>query len=91
MPEERPSRARQEAWEQFSERQVSLLRSPREQISSQRWQIMLAVDTVQELARKAYASCHERELQDLLSQMLETLDAIHRDLARLPEDFIPPF
>jgi len=91
MPAEDPSRQRQEAWEQFSQRQVNLLRGLRDQISSERWKIMLEVDAVQELARRAHATAHEHEVQDLLAQMLETLDEVHKQLARIPEDFIPPF
>jgi hypothetical protein len=91
MQEDDASRQRQEAWEQFSERQVNLLRGLRDQISSERWQIMLEVDSIQELARRARAIAHERDVQDLLAQMLETLDEVHKELARIPEDFIPPF
>ena len=91
MPEGGSWLERHEHWKEFSEGSVELLRALRKQLSSHRWEIMLDVDTVQDLAKIALAVTNENNVADVLKQMIDLLDKIHRGLARIPEDFIPAF
>ena len=91
MPEGRSWLERHEHWKEFSEGSVELLRALRNELSSRRWEIMLDVDTVQDLAKLAISATDERGVNDLLKQMIHLLEKIHRGLARMPEDFIPAF
>jgi hypothetical protein len=75
----------------FSEEQVELLRSLRNELSSWRWQVMLEVDAAQEQARRILRLEVDVELRGEMEQMGAVLDRVHRALARIPEDFIPAF
>ena len=82
---------RQQLWQQFSEEQIALLKSLREEISSRRWKIMLDVDATRGLVRRLSKREQDRELAELICELAEMLDQVHRDLSRIPEDVIPAF
>jgi hypothetical protein len=82
---------RHEMWKEFSEGQVAFLRGLRKEISSRRWEIMLEIDSIQELVRLALSKTEDKELRNILSQVLVKSDNVHRTLSRIPEDFIPAF
>ena len=91
MPEQEEWDLRQQLHHAFSEGQVDLLRALRHELSDRRWQVMLDVDAAQEvteqLLRREADSARRQELQTIR----DTLDRVHRALARIPEDFIPAF
>jgi hypothetical protein len=82
---------RQQLWQQFSEEQIRLLKSLREELSSRRWKIMLDVDATRGLVRRLSKREQDRELAELICELAEMLDQVHRDLSRIPEDVIPAF
>jgi len=82
---------RQQLWQQFSEEQIALLKSLREELSSRRWKIMLDVDATRGLVRRLSKREQDRELAELICELAEMLDQVHRDLSRIPEDVIPAF
>ena len=82
---------RQQLWQQFSEEQIVLLKSLREELSSRRWKIMLDVDATRGLVRRLSKGEQDRELAELICELAEMLDQVHRDLSRIPEDVIPAF
>jgi hypothetical protein len=82
---------RHEHWKEFSEASVVLLRALRNELSSHRWEIMLDVDAVQDLAKMAMSATDDSSVTNILVQVNDLLEKIHRDLARIPEDFIPAF
>lgn len=82
---------RQQLWQQFSEAQIGLLKSLREELSSRRWKIMLDVDATRGLVRRLSEHEQDRELAELIGELAEMLDQVHRDLSRIPEDVIPAF
>ena len=82
---------RQRLWQQFSEEQIALLKSLREELSSRRWKIMLDVDATRGLVRSLSKREQDRELAELICELAEMLDQVHRDLSRIPEDVIPAF
>jgi hypothetical protein len=91
MPEGGSCLERHEHWKEFSEGSVELLKVLRKELSSRRWEIMLDVDSVQDLAKMAKSATDDGNLTEILTQMIGLLDNIHRGLARIPEDFIPAF
>ena len=82
---------RQQLWQQFSEEQIALLKSLREELSSRRWKIMLDVDATRGLVRRLSKREQDRELAELICELAEMLDPVHRELSRIPEDVIPAF
>lgn len=82
---------RQQLWQQFSEAQIQLLKSLREELSSRRWKIMLDVDATRGLVRRLSVRDHDQELAELIRELSVMLDQVHRDLSRIPEDVIPAF
>jgi hypothetical protein len=82
---------RHEHWKEFSEGQVNLLRDLRRELSSRRWEIMLDVDSAQNLTKLALSVSSEKELTDILDRIARLLDDVHQGLGRIPEDFIPAF
>ncbi len=91
MPEGASWLERHEHWKEFSEGSVELLKALRKELSSHRWEIMLDVDTVQDLAKMALMATDESNVTDILKQMIDLLEKIHLGLSRMPEDFIPAF
>jgi hypothetical protein len=91
MSEDGARAQKHEVWKEFSEGQVAFLRGLRKEISSRRWEIMLEIDSIQELVRLALSKTEDKELCNVLSQILGKSDNIHRSLARIPEDIIPAF
>jgi hypothetical protein len=84
-------RNHREIWDKYSDGQVLLLRSLREVISHKRWEIMLDIDEVENLIKHAKRHVVDREACLYLTQALVSLDRIHQELARIPEDIIPAF
>ena len=82
---------RQELWRQFSKRQIEILRGLRAELSSRRWEMMLEIDAIQSLVRVATVKAGDPDQLQVLSEAAERLDGVHRQLARVPEDFIPAF
>lgn len=80
-----------EDWESYSERQVELLRGLREELATRRWELILEIDVARDLLRAGQMKCDDQELQDLLDRAMVKLDEVKRNLARIPDDFIPPF
>ena len=84
-------RLRQELERTLSEEQVDLLRALRNELSSQRWQVMLEIDGAQEELRAARALCSDSTLRSALDSMQVRLERAHHQLAHIPEDVIPAF
>jgi len=82
---------RRQLWLEFSDREVHLLRSLRDELSSRRWEMILDIDSAQSLLKTAHHRAEDRALQARLSRACELLDHVHRTLARIPEDVIPAF
>jgi hypothetical protein len=78
-------------WESYSQRQVELLRGLREELATRRWELILEIDVVRDLLRAGQKKCEDQELQSLLTRASDKLDVVKRILARIPDDFIPPF
>jgi hypothetical protein len=78
-------------WQEFSDREVHLLRSLRDELSSKRWEMILDIDSAQTLLKTAHNRVEDRALQARLVRACELLDHVHRILARIPEDVIPAF
>lgn len=85
------ARLRRELWQQFSEAQVELLRQLRDEVSSRRWKVMLDVDALRNIVSDASNRSSDPSLIQTLSEIARRLERIHRDLAHIPEDIIPPF
>lgn len=85
-------RLRRELYQQFSDSQIELLRTLREEISSRRWKIMLEIAAVRGFLSSAESKVeHDSELSMTLAEIARRLDEVHKDLSRIPEDIIPPF
>jgi hypothetical protein len=84
-------RTRQELERSFSEGQVELLRAIRNELSSQRWQVMLEIDGAQHDLRVAQLACGEAPVRTALESVQARLARAHRQLAHIPEDVIPAF
>lgn len=78
-------------WESYSQRQVELLRGLREELATRRWELILEIDVVRDLLRAGQKRCEDQELQSLLTRASDKLNEVKRILARIPDDFIPPF
>lgn len=91
MADEDLRRLRRDLGRSFSEEQVGLLRTIRSEISSRRWQVMLDIDTAQEDLKAAVAACGEPAVVQVLDRIQRRLSRAHRQLAHIPEDFIPAF
>ena len=85
------TRLRREIWQEFSDSQVELLNSLRDEISSRRWKIMLEVDAVQDYLDALEATVQDPEINKVLAEVLKRLKEVHRELSRIPEEVIPPF
>ena len=85
------TRLRREIWQEFSDSQVELLNSLRDEISSRRWKIMLEVDAVQEYLDALEATVQDPEISKVLAVVSKRLKEVHRELSRIPEEIIPPF
>ena len=85
------TRLRREIWQEFSDSQVELLNSLRDQISSRRWKIMLEVDAVQEYLVALETTVQDPDITKVLAEISKRLKDVHRDLSRIPEEVIPPF
>jgi hypothetical protein len=82
---------RQRLHQAFSEGQVDLLRMLRHELSDRRWQVMLEVDAAQEVTAQLLHSEQDAARRQALETIRDTLDRVHRALARIPEDLIPAF
>lgn len=91
MSSEELSQYRRELWEAFSEGQIELLRSLRDDVSSRRWKIMLEIDAIRGYVAGLEESTTDPELKRDLVEVSKRLTEVHRDLSRIPEDIIPPF
>ena len=91
MGTEDVTRLRREIWQEFSDSQVKLLNSLRDEISSRRWKIMLEVDAVQDYLDALEATVQDPEINKVLAEVLKRLKEVHRELSRIPEEVIPPF
>ncbi len=91
MGSEDLSRLRREIWQEFSDAQVELYNSLREEISSRRWKIMLEVDAVQGFITGLETTPLSPEQEKILKEISSRLKQIHRELSRIPEEIIPPF
>ncbi len=85
------TRLRREIWQEFSDSQVELLNSLRDQISSRRWKIMLEVDAVQEYLAALETTVQDPDVTKVLAEVSKRLKEVHRELSRIPEEVIPPF
>ncbi len=85
------TRLRREIWQEFSDSQVELLSSLRDEISSRRWKIMLEVDAVQDYVAALETTVEEPDIMKVLAEISKRLREIHLDLSRIPEEIIPPF
>lgn len=85
------TRLRREIWQEFSNSQVELLNSLRDQISSRRWKIMLEVDAVQDYLAAIEHAVQEPDIKKALAEVSNRLKEVHRELSRIPEEIIPPF
>jgi hypothetical protein len=91
MRESEDGHQRRLLWSEFSQGKVDMLRALRDELSSRRWEIMLEVDEAKRLVRLAQSMAHNHELLNLLAEVFDTLDDVHSQLSRIPEDLIPPF
>ncbi|MCH8341518.1 MAG: hypothetical protein IIA51_08195 [Chloroflexi bacterium] len=85
------SRLRREIWQEFSDAQVELLNSLRDDISSRRWKIMLDIDAVRGYVTGMETSVQDPELKKILVEVSTRLTEVHKELSRIPEEIIPPF
>ena len=85
------TRLRREIWQEFSDSQVELLNSLRDEISSRRWKIMLEVDAVQDYVSALETTVRDPDIIKVLAQISKRLKEVHRELSRIPEEIIPPF
>ena len=85
------TRLRREIWQEFSDSQVELLSSLRDEISSRRWKIMLEVDAVREYVRALETMADDPDIMKVLAEISKRLKEVHRELSRIPEEIIPPF
>ena len=85
------SRLRREIWQEFSDAQVELLNSLRDDISSRRWKIMLEIDAVRGYVTGMETSVQDPELKKILVEVSTRLTEVHKELSRIPEEIIPPF
>jgi len=85
------TRLRREIWQEFSDSQVELLSSLRDEISSRRWKIMLEVDAVQDYVAALETTVEDRDITKVLAEISKRLKEVHRELSRIPEEIIPPF
>ena len=84
-------RLRREIWQEFSDSQVELLNSLRDEISSRRWKIMLEIDTIRGFVTALETTVQEPELKKIVVEVSERLTEVHRELSRIPEEILPPF
>ncbi len=91
MGSEDLTRLRREIWQEFSDSQVELLNSLRDEISSRRWKIMLEVDAVQDYLDGLETTVQDPEIKKVLVVVSKRLKEVHRELSRIPEEIIPPF
>ena len=91
MPEQEERDLRQQLHQAFSESQVDLLRALRHELSDRRWQVMLDVDAAQEVTEQMLRRESDSARRQGLQTIRDTLDRVHRALARIPEDLIPAF
>lgn len=80
-----------EDWETYSLRQVELLRGLREELATRRWELILEIDVVRDLLSAGAQKCPAPDLERILQRSLEKLEEVKQNLARIPDDFIPPF
>ena len=85
------TRLRREIWQEFSDSQVELLSSLRDEISSRRWKIMLEVDAVQDYLNALETTVQDPEIKKVSVVVSKRLKEVHRELSRIPEEIIPPF
>ena len=85
------SRLRREIWQEFSDAQVELLNSLRDDISSRRWKIMLEIDAVRGYVTGMETSLQDPERKKILVEVSTRLTEVHKELSRIPEEIIPPF
>ena len=85
------TRLRRQIWQEFSDSQVELLSSLRDEISSRRWKIMLEVDTIQGYLTGLEATVQDPDLKKALAEISKRMRGVHRELSRIPEEIIPPF
>ncbi len=85
------TRLRREIWQEFSDAQVELLNSLRDDISSRRWKIMLEIDTIRGFVTGLETTVREPELKKIVEEVSERLTGVHRELSRIPKEILPPF
>lgn len=85
------SRLRREIWQEFSDAQVELLNSLRDDISSRRWKIMLEIDAIRGYVTGMETSVQDPELKKILVEISTRLTEVHKELSRIPEEILPPF
>ncbi|MFQ5922023.1 MAG: hypothetical protein ACE5M4_04200 [Anaerolineales bacterium] len=85
------TRLRREIWQEFSDAQVELLNSLRDEISSRRWKIMLEIDAIQGFVTGLETTVQDPEPKKVLGEVSERLTEVHRELSRIPEEILPPF
>jgi len=85
------SRLRREIWQEFSDAQVELLNSLRDEISSRRWKIMLEIDAVRGYVTGVETTVQDPELKKILAEVSNRLTQVHKELSRIPEEILPPF
>ncbi len=91
MSTEDVTRLRREIWQEFSDSQVELLSSLRDEISSRRWKIMLEVDAVRDYVAALETMVQDPDIMKVLAEISRRLKEVHRELSRIPEEVIPPF
>ena len=85
------SRLRREIWQEFSDAQVELLNSLRDEISSRRWKIMLEVAAIRGFVTGMETKVRDPDLKKILAEVSDRLTEVHRELSRIPEEILPPF
>lgn len=91
MSEDDLQRLRREIYEKSSEAQIKMLQGLRGELADRRWQIILDIDSARELVMLARSKAEDKELKRILSEVNDKLDKVEQLIARIPDDFIPPF
>ena len=91
MSKEDLQRFRREFYEKSSEAQIKMLRGLRGELADRRWRIIFDIDSARELLTLAHSKAEDKELKRILSEVDDKLDKVEQLIARIPDDFIPPF
>lgn len=91
MGEDNLLRLRREIREKSSKAQIVMLKGLRDELASRRWELILEIDGIRELLFLAISRAEDPELKQILARANSKLDHVEQSIARIPDDFIPPF